>query len=680
MRSTFKRGAGRGALAAVAVAAATVAAPAGASGLGAPDARAAARRADAEIVIAGRWRNSTLAALRRTYGRQVRFRRVGRDGRALQLLRRLNRRDAGRADARAVVLDLRTRRAAALRRSRLVAHALEAGNWVIALNATAGKRGAAFARRIGSKTPGRTTVTAVRVGTDRGRPDIHVVNVLAPPLRRAPRRARRVVTRAYARRLHRALVARRRARAAAEEPVPDSLLTARWTITTVGSAALAWPDRNSAVPKGDSWRRQRQQPVLSATQTFTAYLSNQNMVTPGGVDPTAARQYVYYELDGTVSPIADPTRHNLFFRDPLAPDWQDNRGWWTAGVDATIRPPAGLRLRRSAPVTPNAVSQYTSGTSFTIGFTASAAKQTGVARGSNIGAAVNASWTYNDTVTREIPDWGVRSRVTGDVAAWRFYSKSPCDYSGGVGTIVANEGPQRCFAGRGTGLLWNHQKPKAVNELSAGTMDFHANALWQSDRLITGPVTFEPTLEATMAWTWWGGINRDKHPERSWFARKCPLRCSMVQTTRIDGLGDPGGRERHGRVTLDLGAVVPVGIEALTFHERPGGPALDVSEPLWIGDANHRTVHACVRLAGPAPATLRLPVGSTNLENFFAGGTIAIPYGDRGACFPVNLTANRLARCEAITAEIGAFYAAPYTVPLTVRSGAPERCREAAGA
>src|SRR5690606_22826258 len=120
--------------------------------------------------------------------------------------------------------------------------------------------------------------------------------------------------------------------------------------TTIGSAALAWPDRNSATPKGDAWRRQRQQPVLSATQTFTAYLSNQNMVTPGGGDPTAARQYVYYELDGPVSPTAAPPRHNLFFRDPLAPDWQDDRGWWTAGVDAAIRPPAGLRLRRSAPV------------------------------------------------------------------------------------------------------------------------------------------------------------------------------------------------------------------------------------------------------------------------------------------------------------------------------------------
>jgi len=659
---------------------------AAAAGLSAMPPPADAKPVRAEVVVAGDWRNGTMRALRSAYGDQVAFRRARTDAQARRVLRRANARRPGRADDRALVVDAREVGVKRLSRSRAVRTALRAGNWLLVLNAGPRARRTALARHVGSATPGHTVVTAVRRGErPGGQPDVEVVDFLAPAASSRPgaRAARRAVQRRYAKRLYRTIASDRpAARAAASgeasNPVPASLLTARWRITTVGSPALRWPSLNSDTPKGDAWRSWRQTPMVSSTQTFTAYLSNDTTVAPGGTGPEGPTQYLYWELDGTVSPILDPSRKDQFIRDPLAGGWQDNRGWWTASVDAGIRPPAGLTLRKSAPVTPNSITQYTSGTTFSIGFSATAGYTGGQVGGGNIGGSINASYSYSDTVTREIPDWGVRSRTSGNHAAWTFFSKSPCDASGGVATIIANEGPRKCFAGQGTGWLGNHQKPMAVNDLSGATMDFHASALWQTSGLMTEVVEFTPQIDVTMAWTWWGGLGRDKWPNSESFARKCPLRCSMVQVERFDGLRIPNTDQPHERIAIDLGAVVPVGVERITFHEREGGPALDTSEPLWIGTANQRSVVACVTLARPAPAGLRLPVGTTNLDNFYADGTMSIPFRGRSGCFPVSLKANRLGRCEAITAEVGTFYARPHIVPLTIRSGSPAQCRDEA--
>lgn len=657
------------------------------------------------LIFAGRWSNRTVAELRRLYRNQVRIATARGDKRALRLLRahRKAAERAGRPGSVALVVDTKRRSARQLERSPAVRDALASGTWLVSLDTTARKRDAALERSLAAGTPGRTALTAARLTSFAGgRPHAEVIDFLPLTAPKAdkrgragksaaasavPRQARRGAERrrvrrgiaprreaqsAYARKLYQVLTRRgkRSARASAESKpaIPDSMLTARWRFTTIGSPGLGWPTRMQDKGSGTQW------PMISVTQTFTAYLSNEKKVSPGGPGDEGATQYVYYELDGHVSPVSNPNDPGLFLRNPGAPNWVDDRGWWTAGVNASIKAPPQMNLLKSAPSTPNSITQYTSGTSFSIGFAANAGKSTGVAAGSNIGASVNASFSWNDTITREIPDWGVRSHTTGRTGAWQFFSKSPCDYSGGVKSIAANDGPRHCYAAaKDTGLIWNHQKPLVVNDLSASSMDFHANALWQTSELVRGTVRFEPKIEAIMAWTWWNGLPYDKHPNTDDFQRTCPFRCKLVETKKVDGLQLEGGKGRLGEIELNLGAVVPVPVESITFHEPNQSAPLE--QPLWVSRSlNTRTIDACVTLSRPAPATLRLPVGSTNLENFWADGTMAMRAGDRRACFPVILKGNRLAECEAITAEVGAFYAAPNVVPLTIRSGRPEQC------
>lgn len=681
------------------------------------------------LVFAGRWSNRTVAELRRLYRKQVRIAAARSDKRALRVFRaqRQAAQRAGRPGSVVLVIDTKRRSARQLERSQVVREALASGAWLVSLDTTARKRGAALKRRLAAGTHGRTALTAARLTSFAGgRPHAEVIDFLplgAPNAARkrggaakssaaasaAPRPARggakrqvrrgakqvrhgakvrrgakrqgrrgavakRKAQSAYARRLYRMLTrgGKQRASASAEgkPAIPDSMLTARWRFTTVGSPKLGWPSKMEDKGSGTQW------PMISVTQTFTAYLSNEQKVSPGGPGDEGATQYVYYELDGHVSPVSNPNDPGLFLRNPGAPNWVDDRGWWTAGVNASIKAPPQMNLLKSAPSTPNSITQYTSGTSFSIGFAANAGKSTGVAAGSNIGASVNASFSWNDTITREIPDWGVRSHTTGRTGAWQFFSKSPCDYSGGVKSIAANDGPRHCYAAaKDTGLIWNHQKPLVVNDLSASSMDFHANALWQTSELVRGTVRFEPKIEAIMAWTWWNGLPYDKHPNTDDFQRTCPFRCKLVETKKVDGLQLEGGKGRLGEIELNLGAVVPVPVESITFHEPNQSAPLE--QPLWVSRSlNTRTIDACVTLSRPAPATLRLPVGSTNLENFWADGTMAMRAGDRRACFPVILKGNRLAECEAITAEVGAFYAAPNVVPLTIRSGRPEQCAD----
>jgi hypothetical protein len=415
--------------------------------------------------------------------------------------------------------------------------------------------------------------------------------------------------------------------------IPPELQHIGWSFTQVGEAKLP----------GGYWTKNKGSETLTGvpppgsqtanwriTHNFDVYLDNSEG------HPQGNSQIISYELSGEFSPKLPHESFVQMFRTFEVGLEKKilERAWWTGTFEDLVTPMRGtndlLQWKASQPSTPNAETNYSSGSSFKVGFSAS-----------NKGAGANASYSVSNEQGYSIPNWGVENRGSGNDLAWRFSARSSkegeCDVRPGY-----NKG---CFHGDGT--------PNLPSELSLGQFQPHASGWWRSKSVLKPgtKLRFEVESKAAVMSTRCS----------AWAVYICgPYHWDIVPRSLYFSLPWPAPIYE-----IDAGAVVPIPVKSLSFSHNPADGS--VREP----------VTGTVELARPAAMDTHVIVYSNNPNAVLGppidGGpgsqrTIVIPEGKARGEFKILTNDNQLKPGEHTTAAITAFYSEATTKQLRIEA------------
>lgn len=352
---------------------------------------------------------------------------------------------------------------------------------------------------------------------------------------------------------------------------PSDLLHAKYIHTQPLIYNLDGPKKTK---KGTSYPKQSAR--VDLTTTFHVYLDNKD-------NPEGNFQWVIAEIEGNANPTSGTNTFANMAKDEKA--WfQDQLAFNIAPAEASD----GLFAPTdSAPETENGKTTISSEVDVSIGFEGK--KGTG-------------EFGYHWGKEREISDWKVDNDTSGNKAAWNYRSGNPYDADKPYGCEASG------FVG-GNGFDWQCW-PQDPNALSKNALQFHAQAVWKTDKVATEPVEFFSYLEHRM---------RDVYCTSD-FGAMCldAQHTEDLSTTQSLPLG----------YSIDLSSVVPV---VLHFDDTR----------VYLNDDPTRD--GKITVATPAPAggfTVRLSLLDVdgNLSNGSATfpETITIPAGQTSA--PVRIT------------------------------------------
>jgi hypothetical protein len=420
--------------------------------------------------------------------------------------------------------------------------------------------------------------------------------------------------------------------------VPPYLQLFQWDYSVAG---------NQAVPAGWWGTKGKEFGVFPPAQgkqtaswvmnhTFDVYLDNRSG------DPAHDYQVVTYNLNGEFTP-KQPDQKFAYMFTPFQvqgignPTYFMERAWWTGIADVSVTPDSGtdanLTWQASAPATPDATTQYSSGDDFSVGFAASPSE----------GPGFDASYSVSNVTTHTVRDWGVANQTAGNDLAWEFSARNNCDVR--PATYSAN----RCFD---IGFLHN-QMPNQPNELSLGQLQLATTGRWRTKRLLG-----------------------DANHGRLTFTVKTPvaLEDSYCSLFELGACVDPTGSGANEFVrpfttgpppqtyAIDAYRVVPVGIKSVTVS------------PATADGTNNQPVTGTVTLEHPALIPTTVVIFSDNRNATVGvptGGavsrtTVTIDQGQQQATFRILTNANHLPAGKTSTAQITAFYDTPTTTQLRV--------------
>jgi len=380
----------------------------------------------------------------------------------------------------------------------------------------------------------------------------------------------------------------------------------------------------------------------SLTHTVDVYLDN-------GTDSGGDFQLVSYSVDGEFKPTTgrfavmdDPFHWNGFFGQNQ--DFILERAWWTGFADISVTPSsetsARLAIQSHSP-TGEPVTSYVAGEQFSLAYRLSRPRGPGVATNIGVGRAQS----------HPIPDWAVLDQTTAGAPKWEFSARNSCD----VRPAGYSEGG--CF----DLSFGSAATPNEPNNLSRSTLELHGSSHWQTTSLLgdssSGTLNFTTSFLATLADTYctsWGVAACSGHELTRWPDPGCTW-CNPQP-----------GPESHN-LQIDASAVVPVGIESLSFDDpKPNG-----------SKGQHVKATVTLKKASQLPGGTNVVIYSDSrnavVGALIQGGpdsrtTVVIPKGQASATFDIATNDAGIAPKPTATANITAFYAQPTRGQLTVGS------------
>ena len=387
----------------------------------------------------------------------------------------------------------------------------------------------------------------------------------------------------------------------------------------------------------------------------------------------------------------NPAKGGTFFRmnDTFTTGWSagqnyiPERAWWTGRIDSRVTPSAAtaanLTLLSTSPATPNEETTYSEGSSWNVGFSAGA---TAGSEGPGGNFGVNAGYTYNDSKTWPIKDWGVKSDVSGNNLSWTFSARQPCDMSkwstdgrtpvktdfGNYYTIGVPD--RQCFAtlGRNTSPCPASPyvsecypvEPKPLSKGAAG--DFRTFGSWRTKKLLEvskdgktneGLLTFNLSTPITLVDTY----------------------CHAVWHTWCDPVGVAAPPGQHlaltgpdaENVTIDATLVNPIPIKELKLSATSvgkDGKLVTVENVKSVKAGEVVTGDVVLEKPARMPVTVALFSDKDNaklrdVKGLPGGGnkgSITIGAGTSTGKFKIDTNDNNLKPGDHITVTIAAFY------------------------
>jgi hypothetical protein len=498
----------------------------------------------------------------------------------------------------------------ALQSDQLVHTALRSGIWVLALDVTEDHKRLGLADTLSVATDGANLAYLVHMGRDENnRPQVDVVEVPIPEnLERGAAAASTIVG---------ALLERSMRSSPAMVPgvtgseIPPGLLYVTYVFSQLYYPGILSPyiyhDPTGNQPLNPDLP---QSPSLQVNETVTVFLNNQN-------NPQGDFQFVVAEVDVTAAPKLPGESFATFQPGPLvlpvpSGDYAE-LGWFqTKAFTTQIAPPEWTTVATS-PETVNGQDSVTSGVSFQVGF-----DQT---------QGGNANFGYSSSTTHSIRDWKVTNDSAVTKASWHYRTDYPVD---------ADQPDYYCREQTDLYSQYSCFPETLPNDLSINTLQLHTSAAWRTPSVVDGPVTItvQSVHELVLLWC--------PEEELDFIFFRCYSPAQLVDTFNY------GPKQ----LSINLGAVVPVPIQSVTFDHNPATAGT--------------TVIGTVTLKSPALLDTEILL-SSNSENATVLPAVTVKQGQTSATFQVLTNANGLVgqNCST-TATIDAFYAQDFQVQLTV--------------
>ncbi|WP_019588102.1 hypothetical protein [Deinococcus apachensis] len=332
---------------------------------------------------------------------------------------------------------------------------------------------------------------------------------------------------------------------------------------------------------------------FNTNYTFTIILDNGN-------EPQGNFQWVAAQMDVTAVPSGTPTSGVQ----PILSDSEKEKGWFQDRIRVGVQPVSATSFssQSDSPANANNVTQVTTSTSFNVAFTTP--------------NSANVTGGYSNSQTVNIPDWQVTNNSVGVNKAWDFKTLNPIDADNLNG-----------------GFAWTDM-PKTPNGLSMTQLQFSAQASWRTGGVQTGWTDFNAYTEQDVA----------------------DLACSLWTQYGCQPQTQTGGVRQSPDLSLYLGAVVPVPIQAITFSQNPA-PVITSG-----------TVTGTIVLSAPAPEDITIPLSSNDPTHAVVPPTVTVQQGETSASFPVAIISNGGAVGTTFGVVISAFYAQNYLGTLNIKN------------
>jgi hypothetical protein len=403
-------------------------------------------------------------------------------------------------------------------------------------------------------------------------------------------------------------------------PIPEGLINCRWDYTY----PFQWSKNYSG--RQDESKGRIQKGTYNINYTFTLFLDNYNQ-------PMGNKQYLLLQIDAESNPN---NYGSTFIATQSDMDKNNEYAWFQDKLTMDIKPEDDFWIWvENSPTSPNYETTYSTSVSFDIGFSQDGG---------------SASFGYSTGSSYTLSDWGISgSGSSGPYQNWILRSTNPPEHEGSYFKYFDYDWFYWCG------------KPKRPNAMSMGQTQLHASVVWRTEGVKNQVATFSswPTINVVDNWcpidygtTCCG---RDGETRKTTFVP--PI---IEWYTDIFGFKWP----KHVPITwsLDLGAVIPIEIEAITFNQHPA----------LVGTLGE-TIKASIVLAEPA----KIDTWITNLASSNIGRAqpkldrVTIQKGKRTANFDIDVNAQYVNPGDNFFAYISAFYAKKYTQQFAMKAVNP---------
>ena len=392
-----------------------------------------------------------------------------------------------------------------------------------------------------------------------------------------------------------------------QTPIPENLINCRWDYSYPN---FYWMKDYSGRHSASAGRKQTG--LYNINYTFTLFLDNANQ-------PLGNRQYLLLQIDAESNPNIDGSS---FIATQTDMDKHNEYAWFQDKLTMDIKPQdAFWQWVANSPTSPNYETTYSTSVSFGVGFSPDGPSQT-------FGVTAGTSYT--------LTDWGITGGSSSGInQSWTSHSTDPPEHDGD-------------YFGYWDMYDWYYGcgKPKRPNDMSMGQTQLHTSTAWRTDNVKNQVATFisNPTINVV-----------DNYCSKDLGTTCCTSKHTHTAKTLFT-LSSP--------ITwyLDLGAVIPIDIEAITFSQSPalvdknlGGRikgSIVLKDPAgidtWI-----------TNIDSPEPYTIHAEP---------AVDRVTIQKGKRTATFDIEVNAEGVPAGDSFFAYIDAFYAKKYTEMLAMKA------------
>lgn len=494
----------------------------------------------------------------------------------------------------AAVLDANAHSAGELAGNRLLWQALREGKWALVFNVSEDHKQNALTSHLGMVNDGGSTAYLFKRFREGNTPVFRIFEIpYDPDVELTPETHLR-----YADHLLKTLRESREetpaplVSATADPPIPDGLINCKWYYSILAGWMQNWSGRHDV----DDGRTQGG--AQNVNYTFTLFLDN-------GGNPTGNQQFLLLQVDAQGNPNSSGS---TFIATSSDMDKCNEFGWFQDRLTTTVNPFDYFWIWvNNDPTSPNPVTTYSANSTFSVGF--------------NQAQGILGSYTHSNTTSYTLTDWGISCNSSGNYMHWDLHSQNPA-----APTSDADYDTKDWF------YTWCG-KPKRPNDQSLMQTQYHGSVVWR-----TGVVKNQVAAIS---------VQNSQHLVNTYCGTDMGTTCCLNKGqwyTRPVNYSDT--------FSLDLGAVVPIEVAAITFSQYPAlvGP---------LGG----TIKGNVVLKSPAKADILVGnIASTDTAHAVPRtDRIVIRKGAMDGSFEIDVNAAGIPEDQLFFASMSAFYANDYS-------------------